>query len=217
MSIHQIELAYYNENYILNQIDNNGPIKPKINNERETTREIFGYHPYWMGTSWENYDFDLISTLAYFSAEINPDGTLSDIHGWPVASLINEAHAHGTDVVLCATLFNTIDLETLLNDPTNRQTLINNLIEQVQAGNADGVNIDFESFPASQKENMVTFITDLTSAFHTQIPGSQVTLAMPAVDWNDAWDYNSLASISDGLFIMGYGYHWSGSSNTGPV
>ena len=30
----------------------------------------------------------------------------------------------------------------------------------------DGVNVDFESFPPSQKENMVTFISDLTQSFH---------------------------------------------------
>ena len=56
----------------------------------------------------------------------------------------------------------------------------------------------------------------MTQSFHQNIPGSEVTIAMPAVDWNNAWDYNALASISDGLFIMGYGYHWSGSSNSGP-
>ena len=39
---------------------------------------------------------------------------------------------------------------------------------------------------------------------------------MPPVDWSNAWDYNALASISDGLFIMGYNYHYSGSSTTGP-
>ena len=130
---------------------------------------------------------------------------------------VGPRHARGTDVVLCVTLFSNSGLETLLSNATYRQNLINNLLAQVQAGNANGVNVDFESFPASQKENMITFITDLTETFHSEIPGSQVTLAMPAVDWNDAWDYNALATISDGLFIMGYGYHWSGSSTTGPV
>ena len=89
--------------------------------------------------------------------------------------------------------------------------------DRVQAGNADGVNIDFESFPSSQKQNMVQFITDLANTFHTEIPGSQVTLATPAVDWNNGWDYNALATISDGLFIMGYNYYYGGSSSTGPV
>ena len=63
---------------------------------------------------------------------------------------------------------------------------------------------------------MVTFITDLTETVHSAIPGSQVTLAMPPIDWSNAWDYNALASISDGLFIMGYNYHYSGSSTTIP-
>ena len=215
--IHKSQLEYYNQNFILPEIDNSEPIRPNISRDRDPTREVFGYHPYWMGTAWQNYNFDLISTLAYFSAEANSNGSLGDLHGWPVVSLINEAHDHGTNVVLSVTLFSNSEIETLLGNSTYRQNLIDNLLAQVQAGNADGVNVDFESFPASQKENMVTFIADLTETFHSEIPGSQVTLAMPAVDWNDAWDYNALASISDGLFIMGYGYNWSGSSTTGPV
>jgi len=216
-SIHQQQLEYYNNNYITpQQPGDSETIHPISNRDRDPSHEVFGYHPYWMGTAWTNYNFDLISTLAYFSAEATATGELENLHGWPVSSLINEAHAHGTAVVLCVTLFSNSQLMALLSSPTHRQNLIDNLLAQVQAGNADGVNVDFESFPASQKENMVTFITDLTNTFHQEIPGSQVTLAMPAVDWNAAWDYEALASISDGLFIMGYGYHWSGSPTTGP-
>jgi spore germination protein YaaH len=181
------------------------------------THEVFGYHPYWMGTAWQNYNYSLISTIAYFSAEATATGALNNLHGWPVTGLINIAHTNGVDVVLCVTLFNNSDLVTLLSNATYRQNLINNLLTQVQAGNADGVNVDFESFPASQKQNMVQFITDLTNTFHNEIPGSQVTLATPAVDWNDGWDYNALATVSDGLFIMGYNYHYGGSSTTGPI
>ena len=215
--IHQQQLEYYNATYVQPEsADTSEFIHPISSRLRTPSKEVFGYHPYWMGTAWTNYNFDLISTLAYFSAEATETGNLENLHGWPVASLINEAHSHGTEVVLCVTLFNSNDLTTLLSSPTYRQNLINNLLTQVQAGNADGVNVDFESFPESQRENMVTFITGLTAAFHSTIPESQVTLAMPAVDWSNAWDYNALASISDGLFIMGYAYHWSGSSTTGP-
>ena len=216
-SIHQQQLEYYNTNYVMPEYgDTNIVINPISSRSRNPSKEVFGYHPYWMGTAWTNYNFDLISTLAYFSAEVTATGGLSNLHGWPVASLINEAHAHGTKVVLCATLFSSSDITTLLSNSQYRQNLINNLLSQVQAGNADGVNIDFESFPSSQRDNMVTFISDLTDTFHNAIPGSQVTIAMPPVDWSNAWDYNALASISDGLFIMGYNYNYSGSSTTGP-
>ena len=216
-SIHEIQLEYYKNNYIESpRQDTSEPIIDKQNRSTTPSREVFGYHPYWMGTAWQNYNYNLISTISYFSAEATATGDLSDLHGWPVVGLINLAHSYGVDVVLCVTLFNNGDLITLLSNPSYRQNLIDNLLTQVQAGNADGVNIDFESFPPSQKQNMVQFITDLTNTFHAEIPGSKITLATPAVDWNDGWDYNALATISDGLFIMGYDYYYSGSSTTGP-
>ena len=217
-SIHQIQLEYYNENYTAPPDQRtHEPIVPVQPRNVTPTHEVFGYHPYWMGTAWQNYNYSLISTIAYFSAEATATGALNNLHGWPVTGLINIAHTNGVDVVLCVTLFNNSDLVTLLSNATYRQNLIDNLLTQVQAGNADGVNVDFESFPASQKQNMVQFITDLTNTFHNEIPGSQVTLATPAVDWSDGWDYNALATVSDGLFIMGYNYHYGGSSTTGPI
>ena len=38
----------------------------------------------------------------------------------------------------------------------------------------------------------------------------EVVVDMPAVDWSDAYDESTLATLSDGLFIMGYDYHYSG-------
>jgi spore germination protein YaaH len=217
-SIHQQQLEYYNIHYTeSNEQLKSIPLLPYYRNNNSTpSHEVFGYHPYWMGTAWTNYNFNLISTLAYFGAEVTATGGISDDHGWPTTSLINTAHAAGTDVVLTAILFNSSDIATLLSSSSYRQTLINNLVNSVSSAGADGVNIDFEGMPASQKNNMVQFITDLKNAFETTIPGSQVTLAMPAVDWSNAWDYDALATISDGLFIMGYAYHYSGSSVSGP-
>lgn len=215
-SIHQQQLEYYNQHFDPALLEtSHDPIIPKQGRTLTPSRTIFGYHPYWMGTAWQNYNYNLLTTIAYFSAEATPQGNLSDLHGWPSTNLINMAHSHGVDVVLCITMFSSTDLTTLLSSATNRQNLINNIVNQVQAGNADGANIDFEVFPTSQKQNMITFISDLKAALTNVIPGAQVTLATPAVDWSNAWDYNALADISDGLFIMGYDYHYSGSSNTG--
>ena len=213
-----MQSEYYNINYLSHEeYDTTEIIQPISTRSRPNSKEVFGYHPYWVGTAWTNYNFELISTLAFFSAEINATGSIDNLHGWPIPSLINQAHAHGTKVVLVATLFDSNDLVTLLSNHSYKQNLINNLIAQVQLGNADGVNIDFESLPVSQRDNMIDFIQNLTSAFHSTIPGSEVTIATPAVDWNNAWDYNALATISDGLFIMGYSYHWGGSTISGPV
>ncbi|MFH1853243.1 MAG: glycosyl hydrolase family 18 protein [Candidatus Neomarinimicrobiota bacterium] len=217
-SIHQQQAEFYADRYIAEDRPQvTAPLLPKLQRSSAPSHKIFGYHPYWSGRAWENYNYNLLTTIAWFSVGATATGSVTNYNGWPDAGLINLAHSNGVDVVLCVTLFDGTALTTLLSSPTYRQNLINNLIALVKSGNGDGVNIDFEAFPAGQKANMVQFITDLTSAFHNQIPGSQVTLAMPAVDWSDKWDYNALATVSDGLFIMGYDFFGSWSETTGPV
>ncbi|MFQ6612889.1 MAG: glycosyl hydrolase family 18 protein, partial [Fidelibacterota bacterium] len=217
-SIHQLELEYYKTNFKEPTYKSfTGPAIAKQPRTTGPTRTIFGYHPYWQGTLWKDYNYNLLTTIAYFSAEADGTGALTNLHGWPVTDLIDKAHANGVNVVLTVTLFSSSQLEALLSSNQNRQRLITNLLSEVKKANADGVNVDFELFPASQKANLVTFIKDLTTVFHDSIANSTITLATPAVDWNNAWDYNALATASDGLFIMGYDYHWSGSSFTGAV
>ncbi|MEA1882467.1 MAG: glycosyl hydrolase family 18 protein [Candidatus Marinimicrobia bacterium] len=218
ISIHQNELDFNKANYLEPAyklfVGPANPIEPR---DEGPSKTVFGYHPYWQGTKWQNYNYDLLSTIAYFSAEANGSGELTNLHGWPATDLINKAHANGVEVVLTVTLFNKSDLETLLSSENNRNNLIKNLVYEVKRAGADGVNVDFEAFPASQKSNLVTFIKNLRSSLRDSISHAQVTLATPAVDWSSAWDFNALATESDGLFIMGYDYHWKGSSTTGPV
>ena len=34
--------------------------------------EVFGWHPYWMGSAWKSYPFELLSTVSYFSYKLDP-------------------------------------------------------------------------------------------------------------------------------------------------
>ncbi|MCH7528844.1 MAG: hypothetical protein IH972_04770 [Candidatus Marinimicrobia bacterium] len=183
------------------------------------TKEIVGYLRYWdYGVDFLNaLDYNLLTQINYFGAELNPDGTILTDRNWGNINLVSFAHARGVKVKLTAILFGSSALSTLLGSSANRQRAIDNLLAAVLEVEADGIDIDFEVMPDGQKANMVTFMQELTEAFHTNIPNSIVTMAMPAVDWSNRWDYNSLAQITDGLFIMGYDYHWNGSNNAGPV
>ncbi|HFE53528.1 MAG TPA: hypothetical protein ENK07_08790, partial [Bacteroidetes bacterium] len=156
-------------------------------------------------------------TIAYFGAEVTGTGYIANLHGWPNRDLINGAHANGVRVVLVAILFSSDEISRLLSSARYRTRLITKLLQQVENASADGVNIDFEGVPSSQRNNLVTFMRALTDSFHAHIPGSYVTMATPAVNWRNAFDYARLARYTDGLFIMGYDYHWKGSDTAGPV
>ncbi len=180
-------------------------------------KAIVGYLPHWLYSSYPNLNYNLLTQINYFCVELDSSGNIINDNGWPRPDLVNYAHARGVKVKLCATLFGSTALTALLGNTANRQRAIDTLLAAVQAAGADGVDIDFELMPAGQKANMVTFMRDLTDAFHTYIPGSIVTMAMPAVDWSGSWEYDALADIVDGLFIMAYDYHWKGSPTAGPV
>ncbi len=183
----------------------------------QLSKEVFGYLPYWRYDGYPNLNYSLLTTIAYFGAELDGSGNIVNKHHWPASGLVTMAHNNGVRVVLTAILFDSDALASLLSSATNRTRAITNLLNQVKNANADGVTIDFEGVPSGQKDNLTAFMDELTTTFHREIPGSFVTIFTPAVDWRGVFDYYQLANITDGLIMQGYDYHWSGSSVAGPV
>jgi spore germination protein YaaH len=185
---------------------------------RELSKTVYGYYPYWMGTAYDNLDYDLLSHIAYFSVEIYGDGSLGSIPNLSILeNLRNIAHSSGVQVVITATQFDNSTIENLLSSVAARTTAVNNLVNLSLTHSLDGVSIDFEFPTNAVKDSLTRFMTELTDSFHAQIPNSHVSIATPAVDWGNAFDYDQLALHSDGLFIMAYNYYWSGSAYAGPV
>lgn len=216
--VHELEHKYYKTVYV--PLTNEMSFEKAMPLQQRSSipiKTVFGYHPYWMNTAYPNYNYNLLSTIAYFGVDVDAYGNIIDRNDWPLTGLINLAHSYGVKVVLVAINFDTNSLTTLLSSATNRTRLINNLLYEVTRANGDGINIDFESFPASQKQNLNLFMQALADTFHKHIPNSSVSIALPAVNWSNKFDYYTLATICDALFIMGYNYYWSGSSNAGPV
>jgi len=214
-SIHQIELE---KNRSYKAHDDVGIVSyGSISSTPNVSKVVYGFYPYWMGDAYTNFQWDLLTHIAYFSIEVNSDGSLGDKHGWPNNSLLNLAHQNGVKVVLTAQNFSATDLSTLLSSVTNRNNLINNLLNEVKNTSADGVNIDFENVDSSMKVNLTTFVTDLNNALKASNSSYHIAIDVPAVDWSDSFDENSLAQNSDGLMIMAYDYHWQTGSEAGPI
>lgn len=185
-------------------------------------RTVYGFMPYWRVADLSRVKWDLLSHVAYFSVDLNPDGSVTNQSGsyaWPagayVAALREAARAAGVKVVLAATNMSSGSIATLLGSASYRQNAIANLVALVQ-GQGDGVNVDMEGVPAAQRENLVAFMKDLSGAIRAAVPGSHVSICTPAVDWSGAFDYDRLAASCDGLFIMAYDYHWGSDEQAGP-
>ncbi len=171
---------------------------------------VYGYQAYW-AAELQAVPWDDLSHIALFAAELHSDGSLSSTSRWDEAeTAVALAEPYGVRVHLCAYNFEPSQISALLSSETARARAVEELAAWVQSTGAHGVNIDLEGTWSSDREELVAFAAELDAAV------DEVVFATPSVDWSDAWDYAALSEHA-WLFIMGYGYHWSGSSHAGPV
>lgn len=179
-------------------------------------KRVFGWHPYWVGTVYNNYQWNLLSDLCYFDYAVSPT-TGNNTNGsfaWSTSAAVTAALNNGVDVHICATLFG--GHSTFWASSTAQQTFITNIISLLQARGGKGVNIDFEGMGSSDRIPFTNFMINLSNQLHTAIPGSELSMALYAVDWSNTFDIAALTPYVDLFVIMGYDYYWSGSTTAGP-
>jgi spore germination protein YaaH/PKD repeat protein len=220
-SIHQEQLNHYNnlghaDAAYYEQNTTAATMPPKEKSACNLDKVVYGWHPYWVGNAYQNYDWDLLSHFSFFSYEVDAaTGNANSTHGWATSAAVDAALASGnTKVTLCVTLFS--GHNTFFGSSTAQQTLITNLINLVQSRGAHGVQIDFEGLPSSQKTNFANWMVSLSNQMHAAIPGSEVSTVLYAVDWNDVFDFSIMEPEVDHYIVMGYAYYYQGSSTTGP-
>ena len=202
-------------------------------------KEVFGFLPYWMLTdsALASMNYQLVSTIAYFSVNANMDGNLvkgpsgSPTTGWAgwtssrMTDVINRAHANGVKVVL------TVTMMAWDSASANRQASCWQLGRPQPAGEPDR-----HGGPRARRgrrqpglraagHQPARRIRQLRAAAQAR-PGQPRRGGLPdrlrhgrAATWATGYDVAGLtaAGAADGLFVMGYDFHWSGSSRAGGV
>ena len=111
-SIHQEHSEYY-KNLGLTEVSafdllNNSENKLGFPKEKTDTlvKRVFGYFPYWAGSNYLNYQWDLLSDFCFFSYDVDPlTGNPANIYDWETSPAIDSAFANNVKVHLCVTLF----------------------------------------------------------------------------------------------------------------
>lgn len=144
---------------------------------------VSGYYPGWVQGRLRptDVDYSALTHVMHHSVLPKSDGTLdtaiNGINGRS-AETVAAAHAAGKKILLVIggaesrTAFNAATTET------NRPKLISNLVTFVKNNGYDGVDIDWEPSPSSDKPRFDAFARELRTALTAQIPGSLMTAAV---------------------------------------
>ncbi|MBS1651317.1 MAG: T9SS type A sorting domain-containing protein [Bacteroidetes bacterium] len=180
-------------------------------------KRVFGWHPYWNGTTYLNYQWNLLSDLCYFDYTVS-SSTGNNTNGsfaWSTASVVTVAKANGVKVHICASLFS--GFSTFWASSSAQTTFINNIINLLNTRGGNGVNIDFEGMGSSDSAPFTTFITNLSTSLKAANPSYELSICLYAVDWGSVFNMPALNSKVDFYTIMGYDYYYGGSAQAGPT
>ena len=186
-------------------------------------RENFAFAPYWTLAQSPTFDITGLSTLAYFSIDVNGNGTLDESGpGWDgfqskdLADLISRAHAAGERVVLTVTDFGQSSLNALTSSPSAAGTLSGTLIPLLQSKSLDGVNFDFEGEGSGDQTGLTNLITSVSGSLRSADPHWQITMDTYASSAGDAggfYNIPALAPAVDAFFVMDYELNLAGTAS----
>ena len=186
-------------------------------------REDFAFVPYWTLAQSPMFDITGLSTLAYFSIDVNGNGTLDESGpGWngfesqDLADLISRAHAGGERVVLTVTDFGQSSLNALTSSATAPASLAGRLIPLLQAKSLDGVNFDFEGEGSGDQAGLTKLITSVAGSLRAADPHWQITMdtyASSAGDPGGFYNIPALAPAVDAFFVMDYELNLAGTAS----
>jgi len=208
----------------LNLAPSNTPILPRRLGASNPLlrREIFGFAPYWELKNNAQWNYNLLTTVAYFGLDVNSDGTFATngggATGWNSAELttvINNAHQAGDRVVVVIKDFSDASINRIVTT-ASMQSLIDGTMAAIGSKNLDGVNVDFEPSGSPLYPNiplgLINLMTAMSSQVHTRYPGSEVSMdtyagaasCTPDPSQTCSFRIGQLAPVVDAMFVMAY-------------
>lgn len=170
--------------------------------------------------------FNLLSTIAYDSLDINVNGAVINDAGYQawwsgqMSSLMNTAHAAGDKVVLTITDFSTSSIATLVSTPSYAARAVSEVVQQVAQRGADGVNVDFEGGSGISASAFTAFIAQLHAALHSQLPQQSyltVDTYGSAYQGGEYFDIPALSPYVDGFDVMAYDLNFGRTLPNAPL
>ena len=179
---------------------------------REGT-EVYTWYPYWMGDVWKSYDFNLISTISFFSYNIDPKTgnymNPAQIKQWRETDLLDSAKKHNTKVLLSLALEGEGNNLEYLNNEASWNTTLDSISVLLKERDAAGIEIEFMDIPLDRESKFLDFVTFLKDNLDYRFITKKMTLSLviPADPEKFPFDLEKLDESVDLFIVKGLDYH----------
>ena len=139
------------------------------------------------------------------------------------SNYVTKAHSYGLQVWAVWDNFNYknetgADVSTLavLSSTTNRQRLVQNMVDTSLSLGVDGINIDYEGLTEECGIHYIQFLRELSVLCREKNLILSIDNYVP-FNFNNYYRLDIQGQIADYVIIMGYDEHWHGSGDPGSV
>jgi|GEM_PF-3206599 len=213
--------SYFPDRCIQNEVNSIPFPTSQVSNSQPLQKEVMGWHPYWASSNAHtSYDYTVLNHLSYFGYELESDGSLkkyqSVVSDSTVIAYAKEQGCRTSVTIIC---FDASIFTSVMNDEDKYTLFQNEVVELVERLEVDEVIFDFEPLSAFPQELIRDFSLDMKFALFV-VPSVElisISIAMPAVDWNNSINLEHYSIDFDRLIVMGYDYYWKNSPIAGPV
>lgn len=130
---------------------------------------------------------------------------------------VERAHSLGVKVWALVDDFSTeVSMYELLSHTSNREKLIQNLMEEAERLGLDGINIDFEKITEDTGIHYIQFIRELSVRCRKNGIVLSIDSYVPS-NYTAHYDRKEQGIVADYVIIMAYDEHHSGSDESGSV
>lgn len=211
---------------LIESITKTSPKKDKV---------VYGFLPYWNLKYADQLHIQPLTHFAYFAIDLNEDGTINKKlnkrelePGWnKFNSKDNQKVRYqskllGQKQILTITAMEPSLIESLVDQPNNRENAINSIITLFNETGYDGLNIDFEYVgepSQSTRNNFSLFIKDLSVRCKQSKSFCTIDIDVfgDTAEKIRLWDLKTLNSYVDHVIVMAYDYYRKSSTKAGPV
>jgi len=147
---------------------------------------------------------------------IDSEGTVQNLGDM---TYVKWAHERGYQVWgLVTNGFSRSRTRVVLPDPAKRSKIVRQLLYYAKLYDLDGINLDFENFYLSEKDDYVALARELADMAHREglTVSVDVTFLSSSEVWSRCFDRPALSAVCDYVMVMAYDQHTAGGP-AGPV
>ena len=182
-------------------------------------KTVYGFHPFWLGQYYYNYNFELYDRVAYFGYSVSPEtgqsATLFPAHSFISSQIVNKASKQSKGnckVDLTVSSYGLQkNIQLFSKDWENKiNKLVYDVTSLVVSANGDGICLDFQQVSDTDAYKFVRLVKLFREKFDRIDPERyQISIVLPSYSQYFPYtvtskDFSELNKYTDRFIVMGY-------------